>query len=340
MFNFLHLAWLVVVFNGNPVTLHWQSADDFTMRAGYVDGRVIRVVPFAASDRSVAQTLDRYQRLISDTDDPVKPVDYAPAMQCALETDAVADAYILNCGALLVFGTEPGRANYTPFWRAHWLEWTGRQMVPVKTEAQILMAIGSGLLRQTKPDFVLDATIVQNSSRAIIKQALEFEILNGEAEVELPAFATWYTARCCEPNTGQAQLLWMLITDSSDLDLANTVGANYAPRIADLEDIDCCNDVFAFVNSCPSGNCLPPATAPIVSETKWYRYFDNLQANPEYNPAKCWTLVAWDDSIEFPGVLKNFDRVQPLIDNCIINVVDDGPLVTNSPIFFHDEEPE
>lgn len=319
----LQTLLLVVMFGGNPVNFTLDHVDNIAVRTGWYNGAVIRYLPFAASDPKVAKEL----QFFSTFSDDFTPVDFAPALNCAFEKDVLGDVYFINSMQTAVFSNEPGpgHEDYTPLWRVHVLEWVrGAMKTPLTSQADVEAAIADDQLIQTAPLSVLDATIVVDSNRNVLKQA-KFKIEPGEpsGEVKLPVIKVFFTQKNQQPH---ANIAYIFLTDSSDEGVADRIGANFAPRLANAAP-DCCNPVYAFVNP------VPPGQLPIIDQVQQYRRFDYLQVNRDYTPIKCWSL--FDRSgIPISSIITNIPYADKLKDKDLIDLVNYGPVVTNSPVFF------
>ncbi|MCL5104588.1 MAG: hypothetical protein M1133_10830 [Armatimonadetes bacterium] len=317
--SILQALWLVVLFNGNPVTLNTQDSQEFTMRLAWnAVGQRIRYVPFAASDPMVAKLLDHFARF---SDDYV-PVDWSLALKCALDKDVLNDVYLINCGQTVIFTREPCDPDYTPLWRVHYLEFCGIPFPPtINTLDQVEDALASGDLVQIRPDSVLDATIVQDSNGKLIPQALEFEI--AEQEIELPVIAVFFKL----PFHPRTCVTHIAFTDTSDAALAERLGANFAPRLANLEP-DCCDPVYAIVDP------VAPGQLPIINNVQHYRNIDCIQSNLEYTPLRCWSLFSRTAPPCGTGtnpVLNSQALVDFLVEKGLVTPVPSEFIVTNSP---------
>ena len=317
--SILQALWLVVFFSGNPVTFNTQESEDFTVRLAWnAAGQRIRYVPFAASDPMVAKLLDHFARF----SDSYVPVDWAPALKCALDKDVLNDVYFINCGQTVIFTREPTDPDYTPLWRVHYLEFCGIPFPPsVNTLDEVEAALASGDLVQVRLDSVLDATIVQDSTGKLIPQALEFDLREGE--IELPVIAVFFKL----PNHPKTCVTYIALSDTSDAALAERLGANFAPRLANL-DPDCCDPVYAIVDP------VAPGQLPIIKNVQQYRDFDCLQTNLEYTPLRCWSLFSripppWGTGTN--PVLNNQALVDFLVGKGLVTPVPSEFIVTNSP---------
>lgn len=317
----LHTLLLVVLFGGNPVNFTLDQVNDISVRTGWYNGAVIRYFPIAASDAKVAKELEFF----STFGDDFTPVDFVPALNCAFTKDVLNDVYFINSMQTAVFSTEPGQDNYTPLWRVHVLEWArGAVKTRLTSQADVEAAIADNRLIQIAPLSVLDATIVVDSNRKVLKQA-KFKIEPGEpaGEISVPIIKVFFTQKNQQPH---ANVAFILLTDSSDLGVAERIGANYAPRLANAAP-DCCNPIYAFVNP------VPPGQFPIIDQVQQYRPFDYLQINRNFNPLKCWTLFD-RGSLPPSAIITNIPYADKLAKLDVISPVNYGPVVTNSTVFF------
>lgn len=330
----LQALWIIVLFQGNPVTLNMQETREFHMRTAWNEnGQIIRFVSLAASDPMLAKLLDqvnvqkcnalRQADGISIKAIGITRVDWAPALTCAFDKDVLNDVYFINCGQTVIFSTEPGNDDYTPLWRVHYLEFAkGFCPRPINTLAEVLDAIDSGELVQVVPDSVLDATIVQKSNGDFIPQASDIDFQ--KREIDLPAIEVFFTMRFCP----KSQIGFMLATDTSDPDIATRIGANYAPRLVNMAP-DCCDKVYAFVNP------VTPGQLPIIKNVQEFRLIDWLQINKNYNPIRCWDLFRLPEPP--PGnwsmmTMKSQQNTDFFVQKGVIQPVPlDPPIVTNSP---------
>ena len=326
MNTFLQAIWLVVLFNGNPVTLYPVESEDFIMRTGFYNGDVVWFVPFAASNMKLAWMLDDYARIRGDDDDPRNRVEWTLALECALaKVDLLGDIYFINCGQNIVLSTEPGQPDYTPLWEVHYLEWIpGLPDMTLTSEAEVLAALAAGDLVEIIPPSVLDATIVIPTSGIPSIKVVELEF--DDAEVEFYAFpvfhgnATWFSYG----------LEHIVVTDSSDAAVAARLGANWAPNLVNAAT-DCCGFIGAFVNP------VPPGQLPIIDEVP-HAYNGGINMNQAYNPVLCWNLF---DRGTLPNyaVITNRTVLDFLLGLGVISTIPTTePIVTNSPVTLIEEE--
>lgn len=318
MSSILQALWLVVMFSGNPVTLDLQQSQSFPMRSAWYNGARVRYVSFAASDYMVAKQLDYMARFSNS----YVPVDWSLALKCALDKDVLGDVYFINCAQTTIFSSEPGQSDYTPLWRVHYLEFAPNTATrPIKTIEQVEEALASGELEQIRPDSVLDASIVQDSAGNVIRQAINFKI--GKEEIELPVVKVFFRLKY-QPQT---RVGFIAMVDTSDFALADQLGANYSPRLANLAP-DCCDPTYAFVDP------VAPGQLPIIRTVQEYRAIDGLQANQSYNPFRCWSLFSREAPPAGTGtnpVINNQNTTDYLVEQGIISEVEAETIVTNSP---------
>ena len=321
MNTFLQAIWLVVLFNGNPVTLYPVESEDYIMRTGFYNGNVVWFVPFAASNMKLAWMLDQYASIKHE--DPVNGVHWTPALQCALaKVDLLGDIYFINCGQNIILSTEPGQPDYTPLWEVHYLEWIpGLPDLTLTSEAAVLAALAAGDLVEIIPPSVLDATIVIPTSGTPSIELAELDF--SEAEVEFYAFPVFY---------GSARWFYygveyVVMTDVSDEAVAARLGANWAPNLVNASP-DCCGFIGAFVNP------APPGQLPIIDQAPEYHGngWSYLNKNQDYNPVLCWTLFD-RGSLPNYAVITNRTVLDFLLGLGVISTIPTtDPIVTNSPV--------
>ncbi len=318
MNTFLQALWLVVLFNGNPVTLYPHETGDYIMRPGFYNGDVVWFVPFAASNMKLAWMLDDYPRIKHGK--PVNGVEWTPALECALDkVDLLGDIYFINCGQNIILSTEPGQPDYTPLWEVHYLEWIpGLPDLTLTSEAEVLAALALGDLVEITPPSVLDATIVIPTSGIPSIELAELDF--SEDEVEFYAFPVFYgTARWFYYGVE-----YVLITDASDEAVAARLGANWAPNLVNASP-DCCGFIGAFVNP------TPPGQLPIIDEVPHHPYYGGLNMNQAYNPVLCWTLFS-RGSLPNYAVISSRTVLDFLLGLGVISIIPTDPIVTNSPV--------
>ena len=325
MSTFLQALWLVVLFNGNPVTLYPVESEDYIMRMGFYNGASVWYVPFAASNMKLAWMLDGYPRIKHEG--PVNGVEWTPALQCALEKEELlGDVYFINCGQNTILSTEPGQPDYTPLWEVHYLEWIpDLPDMALTSEAEVLAALAAGDLIEIIPPSVLDATIVIPTSGIPSIELAELDF--SEDEVEFYAFPVFY------PDTRwfSYDVTYVLMTDVSDEVVAARLGANWAPNLENAS-ADCCGFIGAFVN--PG----PPGQLPIIDQVPYSGYNNGLNLNRAYNPVLCWTLFD-RGSLPNYAVITSRRVLDFLLGLGVISTIPTtDPIVSNSPVALIEEE--
>ncbi len=212
-----------------------------------------------------------------------------------------------------VFDTAPGMPDYSGLWQIYLVTWKtdapriikntqpfselNPYALPCLTEAEIvetdivvdlpLMAIGEiGGPWQSAP-----------SGGYRIKQALDYDPASIQKWILLPHYYVFAN----DSITKQKLMVDVLITDSDNEDIANLLGANYAPRLSQMPD----SDVRAFwAFNQPS----PPGQQPVVQESPTG---GRLNSNPDYSPVMDLTYL--DRNIPGYVVVNNRFLVEKLI---------------------------
>ncbi len=319
--------WLVVLFGGNPVTLHPNESGPtgFVYRKAWYNKQVVYYVPFASSDAALSNMLSFRTQLAV----PVygyRLVLYTPSLRCVLDKDVLGDVYYVQCGQTVVFSTEPGRQDYTPLWRTHYLEWKiPANKSPVNSEAEVLAAINDGRLVHVWPISVLDATIVRNSQGALIKQACGLDTVR--QNVLLPAY-NLASGSFSGFGGWEFETAVIVLTEASDQDVAQRTGAYYVPALR--QAADCANNVYAFVDPTPPKPPLPIGQLPVLEED--IAFLGGLQSNLDYSPLQLWRLMDRKNLSPAATVRSSFQMLDLLNRGIIDIVATQHPIVTNSVV--------
>lgn len=324
--TFLKALWLVALFNGHPVTLHPVESSEFVMRQGWYDCQTVWYVPFAASNQLVARQFNDFARYSADH--PVNGVEWTPALDCALDKDVINNVYIINCAQTVIFDREPDGLDYTGLWQVHYLEWIDDEDArPLCSASEVLLAIAMGELEEQGDPSVMDATIIVPSSR--LPSVMLADISYKTKLVRFCAFPVFYFDK-----VGKIKAVEHIIApDISDEDLAEKLGANWAPRLVNSSP-DCCGCISAIENP------VPPGQLPIICEIPRnlmpngnnFFNFGGVNPNMDYTPILCWNIYERTGLVPYAVVNSN-DMLQLLVGlGLLTNIPLDPPIVTNSPV--------
>lgn len=337
-----HFLALVVLFSFNPVQLHKTCPKEFPVQRGWYNGTVVKFVPVASSNQSLATQLNNCQRMTEWE----QGVQFAPKLNCALDEDDLGDVYMINGLGDVVFSASPNRCldpslNYTPLWRVHTFASDPTKPEPHFTSVdQVLDAINDGTIKEvpTNATPVLDATIVADSTGWKIPQALhDCDPVGIWEEITLPTYVV--ANGLCHGYIDQRSIP---ILDASNAELAAQLGANYAPRLANIEPSGtteiknltsrkhCANITFAFTWSTAVG--VPPGQDPVIDQVPglWNNF--GPCANQQYSPVRDWELFSHDSLVPTatyysPNAFLFLGSVNP---SAYVDL--DVPIITNSPV--------
>ncbi len=311
---------ILVLIAGYSVSLQGGDGRVFACRQAWYDSQIVHYVPFTASDMALSNMLS------TPNSSPNNLVDFTPALLCTLDKDVLGDVYFIDCGQTVVFSTEPGREDYTALWRVHYLEWKkAAPKKPVNSEQKVLDALADGSLVHVWPISVLDATMVVNSQGKPSSQARGWDPAN--KLVFLPLYKMAYGN--FSPYRGwDNTYTWVLLTESSDQDLARDTGAYYTPRLRNAAD--CTNKIYAFVNPTSPNPPLPISQLPVMDTVSSHGGFAYTQTNLAYTPLEQWLLVDRGKLVPTATVGNAFQTLYLLNIGVVGLKSTQDPVVTNS----------
>ncbi len=328
MTTFLKALWLVALFNGHPVTLFPVESGEFAMRQGWYECQTVWYVPFAASNQLVARQFNDFTQQSANR--PANGVEWTPALDCALENDMVNNVYIINCAQTVIFDKQPDDSDYTGLWQVHYLEWIDdADARPLCSASEVLLAIAMGELEEQGDPSVMDATIIVPTSGI---PSVELASLDYKRKlVRFYAFPVFYFNKVDKIKA----IEFIIAPDISDEDLAERLGANWAPRLANGSP-DCCGCISAIENPVPPGQlpiiCEIPEDICLMSKNNNFFNFGGVNPNLDYNPVLCWNIYERTGLAPY-SVVNSDDMLQHLVGlGLLTNIPLDPPIVTNSPV--------
>ena len=178
-------------------------------------------------------------------------------------------------GQLMVLGSEPGEANYSPLWREVTVRWNeGVTPVLLTSDTQIDQAETAGNLTETPRDVMLNCPVIGEN------------VAQGTTVAPPTVFRTFYDGH----KDG------MLATDVSTIPQAMAEGINYSPILAKL-DSEMFPEIYIVRGAAAKGQLMILGSEP---------------GEPDYSPLWRETIVRWKRGMT-PTLIKSDTKVDALI---------------------------
>jgi hypothetical protein len=205
-------------------------------------------------------------------------INYSPTLG-ALKVGRFPEIYTVKGaaapGQLMVLGSEPGEANYSPLWHEVTVRWNeGVAPMLLTSDTQIDQEEAAGSLTEKPRGVLLNSPVIAE------------DVASGTTVAPPPVFRTFYDGH----KDG------MLATDVSTRPQATAEGINYSPILAKL-DSEIFPEIYIVRGTQAKGQLMILGSEP---------------GEPDYSPLWRETIVRWKRGVT-PTLIKSDTRVDALV---------------------------